>query len=302
MKRPCCSCCRRGFLPMGCRPSPGVWPRRLRTGRFHSCPNSSQARSYLEPPYCYDLNRWHGVTFSKAVNGRVLPSRYPFAYQDMTHLKVQLLRERAGLDRFVSEAGSELELSRLLANWANGRFGHTQPLPYPSWDAHEILDRAERGDAFWCTFKAVLFVQACNAVGLTARLLGINKKDESAHTVAEVYNNELRKWLLVDPWFNGYFEKDGEPQSALELHRAGGRAAGLVFVFGENGLGTEIVGCPGRPESVCRALRKARGRRTGSLDGLSGPLPRFSPCHAKRSYRPSPTDGKCLRRRLHGPL
>lgn len=124
---------------------------------------------------------------------------------------------------FELETGSELELIRLLANWANGRFGHMQPLPYPSWDAHEILDKADRGDAFGGTFKAALFVQACNAVGLTARLLGINKNDEAAHTVAEAYNNELRQWMLVDPWFNGHFEKDGRPLSALDLHRAGGR-------------------------------------------------------------------------------
>ncbi|OGD22451.1 MAG: hypothetical protein A2W03_02480 [Candidatus Aminicenantes bacterium RBG_16_63_16] len=203
-------------------------------------PNSPRDRSYLEPPYCYDLNRWHGVTFIKAVNGRVLPSRFEFTYQDMTHLKVQMLRERAGLDRFLAEAGSELDLIRRLANWANGRFGHMQPLPYPSWDAHEVLDKAERGDAFWCTFKAALFVQACNAVGLSARLLGINKKDEMAHTAAEVYNNELRQWMLVDAWFNGYFEKDGRPLSALDLHRAWGRPEGIFFVFGENGCGMEL--------------------------------------------------------------
>ncbi len=198
-----------------------------------------QAESYLAPPYCYDLNTWHGVTFEKAVNGRVVEPRFPFVYQDMTALKVRQLYERAGLAGMERGSVDELALIGKISDWANMQWGHTQPLPYASWDAHEILDRTEKGDAFWCTYKAALFVQACNAAGLTARMLGINRKHADAHTVAEVYCNEHRKWLLVDPWVNCYFMRDGIPVSARDFHDAMDDPKGIVLVFGECGMGTE---------------------------------------------------------------
>ncbi len=198
-----------------------------------------QAQSYIEPSYCYDLNRWHGVKFTKFVNGRVAQPAFPFIYQDMTHLKVRKLYDRAGLDGMVKSSKTELELIGKISDWANSHWGHSQPLPYPSWDAHEILDKAEKGDAFWCTFKAALFVQGCNATGLTARMLGINPFNEAAHTVAEVYNNEYRKWMLVDPWINCWFEKDGVPLSALEVHKARFNLEGVFLHFGANGRSTE---------------------------------------------------------------
>jgi hypothetical protein len=102
----------------------------------------------------------------------------------MTDLRVRKLADRAGLDDMIRESKSEMELVRRISDWANTRFGHMIPLPYSTWDANEILDRVERGDTFFCTFKAVPFVQLCNAAGLTACVLGINRKDADAHTVA----------------------------------------------------------------------------------------------------------------------
>ena len=198
-----------------------------------------RARSYIAPPYCYDLNPWHGVTFRKAINGRVVKPSIPFVYQDMTHIKVRKLFERAGIGAMLETSNTELELIQKISDWANAQWGHMQPLPYATWDAIEILDRVETGDAYWCTFKAALFVQACNAAGLTARMLGINPRHRAAHTVTEVYINNLRKWMLVDPWLNCYFERDGVPLSAREFHNAVDDYAGIDLVFGDNGCGTE---------------------------------------------------------------
>ena len=135
-----------------------------------------RAQTYLAPPFCYDLNRLHGIKFSKAVNGRVVKPVYPFIYQDMAHLKVRMLYERAGINDMVKSSRTELELIQRICNWANMQFGHMLPLPYAAWDSHEILDRTEKGDSFFCTYKGVLFVQACNAAGLNAAILGINRK------------------------------------------------------------------------------------------------------------------------------
>ena len=198
-----------------------------------------RAQSYLAPTFCYDLNTLHGVTFTRTINGNADKPSYPFIYQDMTHLKVRKLYTRAGIDKMIASSHTEFELIQRICNWANMHFGHMLPLPYAAWDAHEILDRVEKGDAFFCTYKAALFVQACNAAGITARILGINPKHKAAHTVTEVYSNEYRTWVVVDPWLNCYFERDGKPLSALDLHNSIDNPEGIYLVFGENGRGLE---------------------------------------------------------------
>ncbi|MFC1509894.1 transglutaminase domain-containing protein, partial [Candidatus Omnitrophota bacterium] len=208
----------------------------LETGDYNT---TYRAQSYIAPLFCYDLNRLHGVTFTKTVNGRVENPRFPFIYQDMTHLKVRKLYERAGIADMERASRTELELIQRLSDWSNSQFGHMLPLPYAAWDAHEILDRTGKGDSFFCTYKAVLFVQACNAAGLTGRILGINQKHKDAHTVTEVYSNDFRKWMLVDPWLNCYYERDGIPLSARELHDSIDNTDGIDMVFGENGRGLE---------------------------------------------------------------
>jgi hypothetical protein len=194
-----------------------------------------RAGSYLSPPYCYDLNIWHGVKFLSFLSGRVAAPSHDFTYQDMNNLKVRKLYDRAGIGDMERASAGELELITLVANWANSQWGHIQPMPYAAWDAHEILDRVEAGDGFWCTYKAALFVQAMNSAGFSARMLGINRKDRDAHTVTEVYSNTFRKWVLVDPWKNCYFVRDGIPISAREMHDAIGNSDGICAVFGENG-------------------------------------------------------------------
>lgn len=194
-----------------------------------------RAQSFLMPPYGDDPNAWHGITIRRAVNGRIGRPRYPFTYQDMADLRVRALYARAGIARMERAATSELDLIRRIADWANRQWGHMRPLPYASWDALEILDRGEKGDGFWCEYKAALFVQACNAAGLTARIVGINRKDEDSHMVAEVYSNQFRKWMLVDAWWNCYYERNGVPLSAIEFHQAAGHLDGIEAVFGPSG-------------------------------------------------------------------
>lgn len=198
-----------------------------------------RAQSFLVEPYGDDPNIWHGIEIRKAVNGRVGKPSHPFTYQDMTHLKVRALYDRAGIAQMEKVSRTELQLIQRICNWANSHWGHMRPIPYATWDGLEILDRAEQGDGFWCEYKAALFVQACTSAGLSARIVGINRKDQDSHMVAEVYSNEFRTWMLVDPWWNCYYERAGVPISAIEFHRAAANLAGIELVFGENGKKNE---------------------------------------------------------------
>jgi hypothetical protein len=53
------------------------------------------------------------------------------------------------------------------------------------------------------------------------------------HTSTEIWSNQYRKWVMLDPTFAMYVEKDGQPLSAYELRQAwlvdGGRD--LTFVL-----------------------------------------------------------------------
>ncbi len=37
-----------------------------------------ETQSYLAPVYCYDLNKCHGITFTKMINGRAYTPAFPF--------------------------------------------------------------------------------------------------------------------------------------------------------------------------------------------------------------------------------
>ncbi|MFC1606983.1 transglutaminase domain-containing protein [Candidatus Latescibacterota bacterium] len=212
-----------------------------------------KAQTYFADPFCYDINPFHGITIIKAINGRVVTPAFPFTYQDMTHIKVRKLHDRIGIDEMIRKSDSEFGLIVLMCDWANGLFGHMRPLPFPSWDAHEVLDRIEQGDTFFCTYKAVLFVQACNAAGLTARILGISRKHGNAHTVTEVYSNEYRKWVLVDPWMNCYFERDSIPLSARELHDSIENPEKINMVIGPRGK-----------------IQESKNYQVGAIDSMPG--------------------------------
>jgi len=73
-------------------------------------------------------------------------------------MQLRKLRERIGINDFANNSHNDLELIVKLCNWANMQWGHMMVMPYPTFDAHEILDRSDKGDAFWCTYKAALFI------------------------------------------------------------------------------------------------------------------------------------------------
>ena len=177
------------------------------------------------------------------------------------------------------------------------------PLPYPAWDAHEILDRIEKGDSFFCTFKAALFVQACNAAGLTARMIGINQKHSGAHTVSEVYINQFRKWMLVDPWMNCYFERDGIPLSAVDFHNSIEHPEGIYLVFGEYGYGLEYWNYKaGKAQTIPHKNARTPIEEEGVRKGL---IEYYYDVRAimRNDYTvPSPAEGTFVCGRIHGAL
>jgi len=181
-------------------------------------------------------------------NARIARSSFPFAYQRSDESRLQILRERYQLGWMMNPVldrngvprprRDQVEFDKLVKlgqwvreqwldgwkqaiNWG-GRLGY---LDYcPPWDAPVIIELAKRRlSQGMCTHYSTVFVQFCLAVGLQARHVIL-----SEHCVAEVWSNEYGKWVMMDVGGDMndetrvayYFEKDGVPLSALEVHNA----------------------------------------------------------------------------------
>src|SRR5262249_16048808 len=92
------------------------------------------------------------------------------------------------------------------------------------------------GGQYWCHVASMVFIQTAISVGYQARLLSLSPdKGEPGHAVAEVWVDDLNKWVIFDTDFNLYYtDKSGSPLNALELHRAliRGKSADITVIKG----------------------------------------------------------------------
>src|ERR1044071_9616771 len=90
----------------------------------------------------------------------------------------------------------------------------------------EAYDQMKQGDAVLCGNLAQIYVALCEAMGLTARAVGLSVAVQNGlygvdvHVGAEVWLPEMGGWFYQDPTFNCYWKLDGKPVSALLLHDA----------------------------------------------------------------------------------
>lgn len=84
--------------------------------------------------------------------------------------------------------------------------------------AHEGITRRGRG---YCADFTQVFTGIATAAGLPVRSWGISFESFGAgHTFNEVYDQQLGKWVLVDPFHSLYFTDPTtlEPLSVIEVH------------------------------------------------------------------------------------
>jgi hypothetical protein len=87
----------------------------------------------------------------------------------------------------------------------------------------DILEYAARGETFYCTQYAITYAECALALGWHARKIGVDRKHgpeglgSTHHGVAEVWSNQFRKWVVIDPQSSLHFEKDGIPLSGWEI-------------------------------------------------------------------------------------
>jgi len=90
----------------------------------------------------------------------------------------------------------------------------------------EAYEQMKTGQPVLCGNLAEIYVALCEAVGLTARAVGLSVAVQKGlfgvdtHAGAEIWIPEMGGWIYQDPTFNCYWQIDGKPASAMQLHDA----------------------------------------------------------------------------------
>lgn len=165
--------------------------------------------------------------------------RYRFDSAD--NPKLVQLRRRFQLDTVVAPGRDEFDRQVHLLDWVHHRFKRFGRPSVEARGALEILMAIEEGNAFFCTQYAHVFVSAAASLGWVDRELALRRHQDppeggsSEHSTTEIWSNQYRKWVMMDPTANMHIVKDGVPLNGWEIrqewfHR-GGRD--LVFVIGK---------------------------------------------------------------------
>jgi hypothetical protein len=160
--------------------------------------------------------------------------RYRFDGYDNPELKA--LREQYRLDEVVAPGKDEFERQLLLLDWVNHRLHKFGKPSSPARGALEILKATDEGHSFFCAHYGDVFVSAAASMGWVDRPLALRRPDQfgsgsTEHTSTEIWSNQYRKWVMLDPTFAMYVEKDGIPLSAYEIRQEWFYRDGKDLVF-----------------------------------------------------------------------
>lgn len=147
-----------------------------------------------------------------------------FKFDSFDNPKLKELRERYHLDEVIAPGKDEFDRQVLLVDWVNHRFKKFGKPSAPAHGALEILPAIDAGNSFFCSQYGEVMVSAAASLGWVDRPLALRRPDNrgsgsTEHTSTEIWSNEYRKWVVLDPTFAMYFEKDGVPLSAYEFRQ-----------------------------------------------------------------------------------
>jgi len=147
-----------------------------------------------------------------------------FKFDAYDNPKLKTLRDKYYLDDVVADGKDEFDRQVLLLDWVNHRFKKFGRPTSEARGALDILAANDAGNAFFCTHYAEVFVSAAASLGWVDRLLALRRPDSvgsgsTEHSSTEIWSNQHHKWVMFDPLFAMYVEKDGVPLSAFDLRQ-----------------------------------------------------------------------------------
>jgi hypothetical protein len=165
-------------------------------------------------PFEYTVQiRGDSITYQPHIICKPLTS-LPFRFESYTAPNIALLGTRTQAP--TGGTKNDLLEAAALCKWVNSFlvFGNYEKNYH--WDPIEILHAAQSKNKLLCDSYAVFFIAACFSRGMQARMIHLSTADNEGHFAAEIWSDELKKWVFIDPLYNYY---DAETySSALELH------------------------------------------------------------------------------------
>ena len=160
-----------------------------------------------------------------------------FTYDSSDNPKLRELREKYKLDEVVGPGKDEFDRQVHLLDWTHRQFKKFgRPSANPR-GALEILRNVEEGHTFFCAQYGATLVSAAASLGWVDRALALRRHRDypgagsPEHTSTEIWSNQYRKWIMVDPTANMYVEKDGVPLNAYEIRTEWFERDGKDLVF-----------------------------------------------------------------------
>jgi hypothetical protein len=164
-----------------------------------------------------------------------------FRFDSFRNPKLGKLREGYQLDEVVAAGQDEFEKQVLLLDWVHHQFKKFGPPSCEAKGALDILQAIGAGHTFHCSHYAEVFVSAAASLGWIDRELALRRHQDppqggsTEHAVTEIWSNQYRKWVMMDPTAHMYIEKEGTPLNAYEIRQEWFYREGrdLVFVVGK---------------------------------------------------------------------
>jgi len=160
-----------------------------------------------------------------------------FRFDSFDNPKLKELREKYHLDEVVAPGKDEFDRQVHLVDWTHRQF---RKFGRPTADprgALEILKCVEEGHTFFCSQYGATLVSAAASLGWVDRALSLRRHRDypgagsPEHTSTEIWSNQYRKWIMLDPTANLYVEKDGVPLDAYEIRTEWFYREGKDLVF-----------------------------------------------------------------------
>jgi hypothetical protein len=159
------------------------------------------------------------------------PPPPPMTWEDVEGERAQSLR--GIIPAAALEGGHTLQRARILSTWLASSWEHTgsnRATQYAPWDAETLLcwgpdqiGHDGKRPVAMCVHYAAAFVSVAQVIGIPARCAvvtgGVN--GGNGHFVAEFWDEELSRWVVLDPNSDALFMRDGVPMSMTQIQQAG---------------------------------------------------------------------------------
>ena len=125
-----------------------------------------------------------------------------------------------------SPSDSLWQRANRIRNWLVSRRYRTAMPGLTTRAPREAYLQMRQGKPVLCGNLADIYVALCESAGLVARTVGLSLMvrdgtfGSDTHAGAEIWIPEMGGWVYQDSTFNCYWEIDGKPASALQIHDA----------------------------------------------------------------------------------